>query len=211
MIVISYNIRSLGNIAKQRDCRDLISSEKADLCFIQESKLEEFSESLCYSWWGANNCKWAARNSEGRSGGILCAWNKDLFFVSSKWDFPGAVIIIGVWRPNNLRCCFVNVYAPSNPSEKHVLWDMIRVFVDQNKDLCLCVLGDFNAIRDPGERVGSGEPYGATETRLFDLFIRESELLEIRTQGRKFTWYQPNGRCKSKLDRFLVNKKWITE
>ncbi|XP_057810311.1 uncharacterized protein LOC131024792 [Salvia miltiorrhiza] len=38
---------------------------------------------------------------------------------------------------------------------------------------------------------------------------QEGGLMEIRTQGRKYTWYQPSGACKSKLDRFLVNEKWL--
>ncbi|KAL8512922.1 hypothetical protein ACS0TY_019182 [Phlomoides rotata] len=28
--------------------------------------------------------------------------------------------------------------------------------------------------------------------------------------GRKFTWYRPDGTCKSRLDRILVNSEWIT-
>ncbi|XP_057811358.1 uncharacterized protein LOC131025575 [Salvia miltiorrhiza] len=210
MIVISYNVRGLGSFVKQKDCGDLIRVEKADLCFIQETKLESLSVSICSNWWGVDNCDWAVRNSEGRSGGILCVWNKDLFSVSSKWDFPGAVIIIGVWKPNNLRCCFVNVYAPSDSPAKNVLWERLRSVIEQNKDLCLCMVGDFNAIREPGERVGMGESHGISEMKKFDTFIRECEVIEIRTLGRLFTWYQPNGRCKSKLDRFLVNENWIS-
>ncbi|XP_057803416.1 uncharacterized protein LOC131018725 [Salvia miltiorrhiza] len=91
----------------------------------------------------------------------------------------------GVWKPENLRCCFVNVYAPTEPSAKIILWDMLKLVVEQNKDLCLCLLGDFNAIREPGDRVGIGEPHGAAESRAFDLFIRECQLLEIRTQRQE--------------------------
>ncbi|KAL8500405.1 hypothetical protein ACS0TY_020122 [Phlomoides rotata] len=28
-------------------------------------------------------------------------------------------------------------------------------------------------------------------------------------QGRKFTWFKPDGTCKSKLDRILVNEEWL--
>ncbi|XP_057770683.1 uncharacterized protein LOC130990469 [Salvia miltiorrhiza] len=96
-------------------------------------------------------------------------------------------------------------------TEKESLWDVLHFIALKNKDSCLCILGDFNAVRDPGERVGKGVVFNQADARFFYAFIRQSNLLEIRTQGRKFTWYQPSGGCKSKLDRFLVNERWMQE
>ncbi|KAL8469882.1 hypothetical protein ACS0TY_032664 [Phlomoides rotata] len=42
----------------------------------------------------------------------------------------------------------------------------------------------------------------------FEEFINVSNLLEIKMMGKKFTWYRPDGTCKSKLDRLLVNVEW---
>ncbi|XP_057793132.1 uncharacterized protein LOC131009741 [Salvia miltiorrhiza] len=166
---------------------------------------------MCDKWWGRSNFDWAVRESEGRSGGILSVWNKDKFVATSKWNVTGAVIVNGIWLQGGLHCCFVNVYAPMGTTEKESLWDTLQLIALQNKDSCLCFLGDFNAVRDPGERVGKGAVFNQADARSFDAFIRQSNLLEIRTQGRKFTWYQPGGGCKSKLDRFLVNEKWMQE
>ncbi|XP_057808814.1 uncharacterized protein LOC131023285 [Salvia miltiorrhiza] len=206
MIVLSYNIRGLGSIIKQRD---IIRNQKVDMCFIQETKMIEFKEEVCRSWWGHNSTETAVRNSEGRSGGILCAWNKEKFVASSSWDFPGAVVLNGWWQSGNLPCCFVNIYAPIDGNEKLLLWDKLNMIVNQNVDICLCILGDFNAVRNQEERVGSSDRYGIVEARNFDSFIRDNGLIDIRIQGRKFTWYQPTGGRKSKLDRFLVNDRWI--
>lgn len=35
-------------------------------------------------------------------------------------------------------------------------------------------------------------------------------MIDLPLHGRKFTWYRPNGRCKSRLDRFLVNTEWLS-
>ncbi|XP_057808469.1 uncharacterized protein LOC131022945 [Salvia miltiorrhiza] len=166
---------------------------------------------MCDKWWGMSNFDWAVRESEGRSGGILSVWNKDKFVATSKWNVMGAVIVNGIWLQGGLHCCFVNVYAPMGTTEKESLWDTLQLIALQNKDSCLCFLGDFNAVRDSGERVGKGAVFNQADARSFDAFIRQSNLLEIRTQGRKFTWYQPGGGCKSKLDRFMVNEKWMQE
>ncbi|XP_057780084.1 uncharacterized protein LOC130998691 [Salvia miltiorrhiza] len=69
--------------------------------------------------------------------------------------------------------------------------------------------GDFNSITFGNERVGRGLQFSTRDMQAFDNFIRANDLVEIRLQGRTFTWYQPNGQCKSKLDRFLVNDKWL--
>ncbi|KAL8486469.1 hypothetical protein ACS0TY_023235 [Phlomoides rotata] len=42
----------------------------------------------------------------------------------------------------------------------------------------------------------------------FEDFIKLSNLLEIKMIGKKFTCYRPDGTCKSKLDRLLINEEW---
>ncbi|KAL8505547.1 hypothetical protein ACS0TY_016695 [Phlomoides rotata] len=43
----------------------------------------------------------------------------------------------------------------------------------------------------------------------FNDFIKGSDLVKIQLVGRRFTWYRPDGTCKSKLDRLLVNSTWL--
>ncbi|XP_057811329.1 uncharacterized protein LOC131025551 [Salvia miltiorrhiza] len=173
--------------------------------------MNEFNPSICNSWWGKDYFGFAVRNSEGRSGGLVCAWNEEVFQVSSKWEINGAVIVNGKWIKEDIGCCLINVYAPAGAGEKAILWDLIKTIVEQNEDRCVCVMGDFNAVRKQEERAGEGDSFGAAEARNFDRFIRDSGLSEIRSQGRKFTWFKPNGKCKSKLDRFLVNESWLRQ
>ncbi|XP_057790792.1 uncharacterized protein LOC131007895 [Salvia miltiorrhiza] len=175
----------------------------------EESKLEAFSGSVCSTWWGNNNAEFVVRNAEGRAGGIATVWNKEVFVASSSWNFKGATVVNGRWKQGYTACCLVNVYAPMDSKEKELLWERLGGIAEQNKDVCLCIAGDFNTIREPGERVGRSGSYGIQDSRKFDTFIRENDLVEIRCIGRKFTWYQPCGGSKSKLDRFLVNQEWI--
>lgn len=39
--------------------------------------------------------------------------------------------------------------------------------------------------------------------------VKRCNLVDVNLVGRKFTWYRTNGSCKSRLDRALVNDKWL--
>lgn len=43
--------------------------------------------------------------------------------------------------------------------------------------------------------------YGSGERRDFNQFILDMELDDIPLVGRNFTWYRPNGKDKSRIDR----------
>ncbi|XP_057779792.1 uncharacterized protein LOC130998391 [Salvia miltiorrhiza] len=207
--MVSYNIRGLGSKIKKREVRELIQKQKIDFCFLQETKMENINEFDLKSIWGTDSVGFARRQADGRSGGILSMWNPAIFSSSSQWDISGALIVNGRWAAGNINGCFINVYAPQNLIDKEALWDYLGGVVCQNRVSPICIAGDFNSIRFGNERVGRGSQFSTRDMQAFDNFIRANDLVEIRLQGRTFTWYQPNGQCKSKLDRFLVNDKWL--
>jgi len=43
---------------------------------------------------------------------------------------------------------------------------------------------------------------------LFNGVVEELEVEDVDLVGRKFTWYQPNDRSISRIDRALVSDKW---
>lgn len=102
-------------------------------------------------------------------------------------------------------------YLCTNSSVK-VLWDSILAVLDVQGDSCVCVVGDFNAIRREGGRVGRAEVVDSYLIRSFYNFIQSSNLIELPLIGRKFTCYRPDDTCKSKLERVFVNvelnNKW---
>lgn len=54
----------------------------------------------------------------------------------------------------------MNVYAPTGLMEKINLWDQMQTVIQQNDDGCVCLAGDFNSIKEPGERIGRGAQSG---------------------------------------------------
>lgn len=102
MKILSYNIRGAGSRIKSKEVRDLICKFDIDFCCLQESKLESMCDSYAETLWGGR-CGWEARDSIGRSGGIITLWNLDKFSCSSSWHMDGAVIVNGFWGEKELN------------------------------------------------------------------------------------------------------------
>jgi hypothetical protein len=77
---------------------------------------------------------------------------------------------------------------------------------------CWCVAGDFNSVSKREDRRGVSQEASlnlTTEMREFGDFIEEMELVDLPLLGRKFTWFHPNGRSMSRIDRVLVSEEWL--
>lgn len=128
---------------------------------------------------------------------------------SSHWSMNGAVVVNGRWMANGKDYCVINVYAPCSQVEKEQLWDRILLVLTQREDAIICIIGDFNSIIEKGERVGRGWNSSVRELRDFREFVTKGNLVVVKLQGRQLTWYRSNRSCKSRIDRVLVNEKWV--
>ncbi|KAL8481255.1 hypothetical protein ACS0TY_027688 [Phlomoides rotata] len=208
MKLMSYNVRGLGGMAKKKEIRKLIKEWRLDGCCIQETKMENMDERLVRRLWGKGKVDWTFKAAEGNSGGILTLWNSEKFHKSSVWETRGMLAINGLWTADNTRCTLINVYAPNNSKHRWELWDNFALAAEQFKDSRVGIITDFNTIREPCDRSGRRQNTDTKDMNKFDDFINISNLTEIKLSGKKFTWYRPDGTCKSKLDRFLVNDEW---
>lgn len=120
----------------------------------------------------------------------------------------GAVIVKGWWEATWEEICIINVYAPCCRDGKRILWDNLGLVLSQSSGVAACLIGDFNSILDTGERSGLGWRMSSREISEFKDFVEENSLQDLGLQGRKYTWYMSNGKCKSRIDRALINDKW---
>lgn len=109
-----------------------------------------------------------------------------------------------------IKCCIINVYVPCMLSDKRELWDRLGIIIGQNSTLCICVIGDFNSIRRVSERAGVSMLANYRDIQAFDSFIYDTGLVDIPLHGRNYTWYKQDGRCKSRIDRVLLNNNWLS-
>jgi len=71
-----------------------------------------------------------------------------------------------------------------------------------------CIMGDFNAILHPQERLG-GEEVQRKELVDFTKCLDDCDIQEVHNSGAFFTW--TNKTIWSKIDRVLVNSYWYNE
>lgn len=114
------------------------------LTSAQETKMKNLIEEMCKVTLGEENFGSATRNAEGRSGGILSLWNTNRVYVLSTWDMRGVFIVNRLLGKEKL---IVNIYSSCLNVDKVVLWDSLHITIDQLLDPCVCVLGDFIAIK----------------------------------------------------------------
>ena len=74
--IVSWNVRGLNDSDKCLRIRNLIRLWKADLVYLQETKLGEVDRSLIKSLWGCPHLDWLSLGSNGASEGILLIWDK---------------------------------------------------------------------------------------------------------------------------------------
>jgi len=208
MKVISYNVRGLGGGEKRVEVRRLVQEKNPFVLCIQESKMSFVDDFLIKSIWGLTPCGYSYQPSSGASGGLITVWDSSLIDVWSSTSFGHVLVITGRIIVTREDIVIINVYAPCETEAKKNLWERLVPFITSNTNLCLCLCGDFNSIRDIEERKGRSTVFKQVDTYIFNKFIPDSFLIDLPICGRLFTWYRGDGVSMSRLDRFLLSEKW---
>jgi exonuclease III len=135
MVALSWNIRGLGRIEKRRVVRNLVSSLKPILIFIQETKLNSFDSKVIKSLGGSLLTKGVGLDANGSAGGLIV--NEDLFEVKACISNDRCIILVGLIIKLRREVVFCNVYAANNENERVELWNYIYV----KRKFCYQVLG----------------------------------------------------------------------
>ncbi|GJY20523.1 RNA-directed DNA polymerase, eukaryota [Tanacetum coccineum] len=153
--------------------------------------------------WGNMLFDFATSSARGRSGGILCVWDKLLFHKKKTYATEHCLCVEGTWMANNADLLFISVYSPQELSLKRVLWNYMLETLNRWHGEVI-IMGDFNEVRFASERHGSY--FHSLNAAEFNMFIANSQLIDIPLGGYSFTWSDKHASKMSKLDRFLVSQ-----
>jgi hypothetical protein len=175
---------------KKGRIRELVQAENVDFLALQETKSEVIEETLIHALWGSDDCDWVHLPGTGNSGGILSIWRKSLLSIVFSFSGCGFVGVCLDVVQDQSRCYILNVYAKCNLTDKRRLWSEILMSKRGFGGERWCIVGDFNSVRDRGERRGS-RIYGGqsqySEMIEFVKFLKELELSDMALLGRRFT------------------------
>ncbi|KAL5166688.1 hypothetical protein HKD37_18G051603 [Glycine soja] len=177
--------------------------------WIKETKKKTIDKSLCQALWGSAEVMWEMQPANNSAGGILCMWNETIFKLQNKVIGNGFIFLEGECIREAQKVCIVTIYSPCDIHNKRILWDTLRQLKQSSQVGLWCVLGDFNSIRNPTERIGKSERlFGENSMQEFNEWIDDLEVLKVPSVGRQYTWFRSNGESRSRLDRFLISPEW---
>lgn len=185
--------------------RDLIRRNKASLVGLVETKHRHSFGRRVRRMWGNDDFEWCeSLASETHSGGIVVIWDQTMFRISQKHIGDRWVILEGCMSNGNFNCCVGIVYGANNREGRSRMYDTLKDILSSIGQPVL-LLGDFNEIIHPGERVGQFRY--EVSMREFIGWIDDLQLIDVPLHGMKFTW----GRLESqsRLDRCLCNNEWF--
>ncbi|KAH7692001.1 RNA-directed DNA polymerase protein [Dioscorea alata] len=145
MNIVSWNVRGLGRPAKRYLVKDFLNLHFADICCLQESKLEIITENIWRDIGGARLDQFESLPVKGSTGGIIMGWNSGAH--------SGKLIKVGTFsltmefhsKRDNFSWRCTSVYGPNGRSLKPAFWEELRdCGGDQAFPWVIC--GDFNAI-----------------------------------------------------------------
>jgi hypothetical protein len=149
---------------------------------------------------------WHWTSPHGRSGGILLGVYLDLLDVGGIEEGDFFVKFRVRDKKSDFKWVLVAVYGAAQPEFKEsLLTELVQSC--SNENLPLCIGGDFNIIRNSGEK--NNDKFEERWPFLFNADIDSLDLRELEISGRKFTW--ANSRrvpTYERLDRVLVSMEW---
>jgi exonuclease III len=180
----SWNVRGLGDHDKCVSISADISSAKPNILALQETKLDHIASSKASSFLPSSLRDFHAVDADGSSGGLLTAWDANLFVCSASTSSRHLLSLDLSLTVVNSSFRFTNVYAPCDRSAKaDFLIDLASH--DPGDSRPWIIAGDFNLTRDPADR--NNDNFSAAEASMFNDSINSLCLIELPLSDRKFT------------------------
>ncbi|KAL3754106.1 hypothetical protein ACJRO7_001366 [Eucalyptus globulus] len=206
-----WNIRGLGNPVKQAEIRNFVRSNKLCCVGIVETKISAAAfapvSSVVLPGWS-----WANNYSHSHKGRIWVGWNpREVDFLINALS---AQAIHGrlIWLASGKALFLSVIYAKHCFTSRQPLWEDLIQSSGILSSVPWVIAGDFNAIRDPSDRIGGSNAWIPAFDEFRDCLV-QAGLDDLRFTGYRFTWATSSGpnRKQRKIDRVLVNGCWNSE
>ena len=197
----------MGNPLNNNLLFDLIENSDSDICFVQETLVSSDVniKTLSRRWLGRSF--WSP--AIGKQGGdaVLISPKCSDEIVSWKKDSKGRIISILV-RIGGVDLNFVNVYAPTNLTDRKSFYESVQEFFIPAS--ALVIGGDFNCYENALDKFGRKVSVGGECHFLKSDFALVDAWHKLHPRAREFTWFNHDYSIASHLDKFFVSKDLFT-
>lgn len=212
MIITSWNIRGLNSKGKQRYLKERVKKDKPSIMILQETKMEwqQLTEIIRKMRLGYEVI---AQDAVATARGLAIIWNPEEIIFENWISLPK--MLSGVFRlvGKTERVLIIGVYGPHIYREKQVFMKNIQTLRRLVPEPAWIIGGDFNLIRNLGEKKGGIRKEDQTMEEFNDM-IKELKLVDIPTTNGIHTWNNRRGgknQIASRLDRFLLSEQILNK
>ncbi|XP_058217387.1 uncharacterized protein LOC131328462 [Rhododendron vialii] len=194
-------------VSASKEVKSFVSSNKLNLVGFIEHKIraiwaDRITQYICPDWSFVNNY------SQSALGRIFVGWDPSVFSLTVLGQFDQCIHCEVQPKYGSALFLVTMVYGANSNLDRRSLWHCLTQFRTSSPWV---VLGDFNAIRHPREKVGV-IPQWSPHMDDINHCLFAFELDDLRFTGCLFTWSNkqvPPQFVASKLDRVLVNEPWM--
>nr|GEZ00866.1 RNA-directed DNA polymerase, eukaryota [Tanacetum cinerariifolium] len=121
----------VGSNAKKDWIQELTNKHKVSFLTLQETKKESNSAMEVKYLWGNYAFDHIVSEALGNSGGILCAWDSNVFHKKHHIISDNFVVLYGTWVPKKMHMLIISIYAPQYYASKHKLWSFTASLINR--------------------------------------------------------------------------------
>ena len=202
MKLISWNWRGLLGAPTMRSLLDFQRRFEPDVIFLSETHLDEVKSDEVLRRLKFDH-KLVAPSLDGRIGGLLLVWKKEVRIYSRTTTF--SVIDVTVEEQDGREWRLSCIYGEPSWDNKDRTYRLLRDLHAQSS-LPWVAIGDFNEILLSAGKDG-GAPRQQARLQAFQDALSDCSLEDIGYHGDKFTWFR--GGLRERLDRAGSNAEWM--
>ena len=194
---------------KQNEIRSFVFTNKISLLGIMETKVRA-AKSLKISRSILRNWRFLYNNDYHPNGRIWVAWDPSILDVKLEYASSQIMHTSVTIIEKNYSFLASFVYGFNTAHERTPLWRDIKYLSAGTTNIPWVLLGDFNVVRHPSERLG-GDPTWHPYLNDFNTCCYDLSLDDLHYSGHHFTWSNKSPEdslIASKLDRALINVHW---
>lgn len=184
----SWNTWGLNSLQKQNTVHHWTQKNNLDLIGLLETKIEISNLAATQANLALSGWHFISNIHHTTHCRILVGWNSHKLNLTYEDSSP-QWLSCKVTTPSSthpLKITFI--YGHNTPSERTLLWNHLCQESTRNVGLPWVVMGDFNAILTPDDRIG-GDTNWYRHQDDFSNCVRQSELIKLPYSGIKFTWH----------------------
>jgi endonuclease/exonuclease/phosphatase family metal-dependent hydrolase len=185
----------------------LLTSTKAQVCFISETRNSSISAIALKNHFALNNAYVVPSN--GHFGGLCLLWTHEVE-ISILDQSQHYIFCMCINKSNLKQFGLVCVYGDLHHRSTSIIWDNVLTFVASNYNVAMFCMGDLNELMHDSEKLGPRTTSNA-RINLFQFYVKRCGFIDLGYNGPAYTW---TNKCFSfattyeRLDRCLANVEW---